>query len=490
MRLITSIVLLMVSMLCAAASVELDNARIMQLPDGTRIVFDLSAPAEHKSFTLDDPPRIVVDIKNTRLNPLGMPHNLQTADVKSVRTGIHHHFDLRIVLDLTHWADYQTSVVRSVTGSGYHLIVDLFHSDGPTTLPSLVSLSNASVPVVAPPAAPPTRPAVKPVKRASKPTPRKRDLVIAIDPGHGGKDPGAIGAKGTREKDVVLKIAKHLYALINKEPGMRAILTRDSDRYLHLRERIAIARRHQANMFISLHADAFTNPDAHGSSVFILSPKGASSEAARWLASRENAADLVGGVTIKDRDEEIASVLLDLSQEATLEASLFLADKVLGRLGKLGPVHKDHVERAGFVVLKSPDIPSILVETAFITNPGEEAKLRNGRHQQTLAEAIMQGIRAYYRERPLQHLIIAATPTAEPSAAEAATVSAAGAATVPSETIASAPRVHVIRRGESLSDIAQYYQVSLSHLRSINGLNNNQLRMPAGTSLTIPTSGI
>lgn len=485
MRLITSIVLLMVSVLGAAASIELDSARIMQLPDGTRIVFDISAPVEHESFTLDDPPRIVVDLKNTRLNPLRMPPSLQTADVKSVRTGIHRHFDLRIVLDLTHGADYQTSIVRSVTGSGYHLIVDLFHSDGPMTLPTLVSLSKASVPILTSPAAPPTRVPVKPVKRVSKPTPRKRNMVIAIDPGHGGKDPGAIGSKGTREKDVVLKIAKHLQALVNKEPGMRAILTRDSDRYLHLRERIAIARQHQANMFISLHADAFTNPEAHGSSVFILSPKGASSEAARWLATRENAADLIGGVTIKDRDEEIASVLLDLSQEATLEASLFLADKVLGRLGRIGPVHKDHVERAGFVVLKSPDIPSILVETAFITNPGEESKLRNARHQKTLAEAIMQGIRAYYRERPLQHLILATVPAAEPSAAAKDTI-----VTEPSEILAAAPRVHVIRRGESLSDIAQQYQVSLSHLRSVNGLNNNQLRMPAGTSLTIPTGGI
>lgn len=484
MRLAASIVLLMLSMLCAAASIELDNARIMQLPDGTRLVFDISAPVEQENFILDDPPRIVIDLQNTRLNPLRMPASLQTADVKSVRTGIHNRFDLRIVLDLTRPAQYRTSVARSLTRSRYHLIVDLFHSDGPTTLPTLVSLAGASAPVVTPPAAPPKPPAAKPVKQATKPTPRKRNIVIAIDPGHGGKDPGAIGSRGTREKDVVLKIAKRLQALVDKEPGMRAVLTRDSDKYLHLRERIAIARRHQANMFISLHADAFTNPDARGSSVFILSPKGASSEAARWLARRENAADLVGGVTIKDRDEELASVLLDLSQEATLEASLFLADKVLGRLGKVGAVHKDHVERAGFVVLKSPDIPSILVETAFITNPGEEAKLRNARHQQALAEAIMEGIRAYYRERPLQHLIIAATPATEPSAAEPIGL------TEPLEKLFAAPRVHVIRRGESLEDIAQHYQINLSRLRSINGLSNNQLRMPAGTSLTIPTSDI
>ena len=245
-------------------------------------------------------------------------------------------------------------------------------------------------------------------RKSSKKTVRK-EIVIAIDPGHGGKDPGAIGPKGTREKDVVMKVAKRLKSLIDKEPGMRAILTRSSDKYLRLRQRIKIARRHKADMFVSIHADAFENPNAHGSSVYILSTRGASSEAARWLAKRENAVDLVGGVKISHHDEDVASMLLGLSQDATLEASMQLANKVLGQLRTVGRVHKPRVERAGFAVLKSPDIPSILVETAFISNPKEESKLRSSRHQKKLAKALMIGIKAYFRQRPPQRMLVAAS---------------------------------------------------------------------------------
>jgi N-acetylmuramoyl-L-alanine amidase len=239
---------------------------------------------------------------------------------------------------------------------------------------------------------PRNRPEVKPLPG--------RNIVVAIDPGHGGKDPGAIGPSKTLEKNIVLQIAKRLQALVNKEPGMRAILTRGGDRYLHLYKRIEVARRHQADLFISIHADAFRDPSARGSSVFILSTKGASSAAARWLAKKENDADLIGGNNLHGVDDALKPVVFDIMHDAVLADSMVLAEKTLRELRRVGSVHSATVERAGFAVLKSPDIPSILVETAFISNPGEEAKLRSARYQRKLAEAIMKGIRAYVRQRP------------------------------------------------------------------------------------------
>lgn len=258
---------------------------------------------------------------------------------------------------------------------------------------SNISASGVSTPeiVLAPQVAivPPTR----------VPTVTSRDIVIAIDAGHGGEDPGARGSKGTQEKDVVLAIARKLAALVDREKGMRAVLIRDGDYYVSLRKRIKKAREHKADMFISIHADAFFKPEARGSSVFALSQRGASNEASRWLANRENAADLVGGVSLDDKDDLLASVLLDLSQTATIEASIDVGSSVLAALKGVGNVHKPHIEQAGFAVLKSPDIPSILVETAFISNPKEESKLRDARHQQVLAAAIMKGVRSYFTRR-------------------------------------------------------------------------------------------
>ena len=285
---------------------------------------------------------------------------------------------------------------------------------------------------------------------------RPRDVIIAIDAGHGGEDPGAIGPGGTYEKDVVLQISKTLARAINRERGMRAVLIREGDYYMSLRKRILSARRHKADLFLSIHADAFPNRKVQGASVYTLSRRGASSEAARWLAERENAADLVGGVSLDDKDDVLASVLLDLSQTASLEASIDVADRVLKGLQRVGKVHKKSVQSAGFAVLKSPDIPSILIETAFISNPSEEKKLLSHKHRGKLAGAIVAGLRGYFRD------------FAPPGALLAA-------------------RRHTIARGETLSAIAKRYRVSPSALKAYNALRGD--RIQAGQTISIPASG-
>ncbi|MFN3296437.1 N-acetylmuramoyl-L-alanine amidase, partial [Caldimonas sp.] len=227
-----------------------------------------------------------------------------------------------------------------------------------------------------------------------------RLIIVALDPGHGGEDPGAIGPAGTREKDVVLAIARRLRDRINAEPNMRAMMTRDADFFVPLRQRVEKARRVQADLFISIHGDAFTNPNARGASVYALSERGATSEAARWLANKENAADIVGGVNVKHNDAQVLRALMDMSTTAQINDSLKLGSAVLGHIGKVGRLHKPRVEQAGFAVLKAPDIPSILVETAFISNREEEQKLRSAAYQDQLAEALMNGIRRYFEKNP------------------------------------------------------------------------------------------
>jgi N-acetylmuramoyl-L-alanine amidase len=239
-----------------------------------------------------------------------------------------------------------------------------------------------------------------PVAAAHAPSDTGRAVVVAIDAGHGGTDPGAIGPNGTREKDAVLGIARALAERINREPGMRAILTRDGDYFLTLRQRMQRARAARADMFVSVHADSVRNPDVSGASVYVLSEKGATDEQARWLAERENAADLKGGVSLDDKDQTLASVLLDLSQSASITASMHAAERVLRSLDGVGEVRKPRVQQAGFVVLKSPDIPSMLVETAYISNAEDERRLRRGEHRERLADAIFRGVHHYFEEHP------------------------------------------------------------------------------------------
>jgi N-acetylmuramoyl-L-alanine amidase len=287
-------------------------------------------------------------------------------------------------------------------------------------------------------------------------------VVVAVDAGHGGEDPGAQGSvRHTREKVVTLEIARRLKRLIDAQPGMRAVLTRKGDYYVGLRRRMQLARKYKADLFISIHADAFRDRRVRGSSIYVLSRRGASSEAARWLAARENAADLIGGVSLDDKDDMLASVLLDLSQSAAQEASLAAAQQVYRNLGRLGKVHARHIQRAGFVVLKSPDIPSMLIETGFISNPTEESNLRNHAYQEKLAKAISRGVTHYFKDAPPPGTLLAKLEKE------------------------GRPREHVITRGETLSVIAHRYQVSLGELRDVNQIENDR-RIRVGQVLRIP----
>ena len=303
----------------------------------------------------------------------------------------------------------------------------------------------------------------------------KRDILIAIDSGHGGEDPGAVGPRGVKEKDVVLAIAKELQRLINAEKGYKAQLVRTGDYFIALRKRTEIARKMGADLFISVHADAAPRTAAFGASVFALSDRGATSETARWLADSENRSDLIGGdggVSLDDKNAMLAGVLLDLSMTATLSSSLDVGQKVLGHMGRITPLHKNRVEQAGFMVLKSPDIPSILVETGFISNPAEAAKLQTKRHQQALASSIHSGLRQYFQQNPPPGTYLAWLRDSKQVEQLAQT--------------AKAPRTHVVSAGENLLKISQRYGVSLASLRSANRLAGDNIQV--GQSLTIPAT--
>lgn len=479
-----------------AMAAEVTRLRVWHAPDGTRFVFDLTGPASFDVFPIKGPERVVIDIHGAvAREPLSLPATV-TERVRGVRHG-RTDKGLRVVLDLEHAVEVRKILLPPRAQYGHRLVVDVLDPRGfvrPAPAPQAPA-GPATAPVVAPPApaapasstpfvaaapvvsapapvAPPTvpippaapAPTTRPVVTDSMPAWRRDGVVIAIDAGHGGDDVGAVGARGTYEKDVVLAIARELQKLIEREPGMRAVMIRDGDYYVGLRERIEKARQHRADMFVSIHADAFRDRRVRGSSVFVISRSGATSEAARWLAERENAADLVGGVTLEDKDPQLRSVLLDLSQAASLKTSLEVANSVLGKLRQLGPTHGDRVQQAGFVVLKSPDIPSLLVETAFISNPVEEQRLRNHRFRVRLAEAIRDGITNYFDR---------AAPREERMArSEVAAASVA------------APRRHRVSRGETLSGIAMHYSVSQRELRLANNMDDDVVR--SGQTLRIP----
>ncbi|MDX1556950.1 MAG: N-acetylmuramoyl-L-alanine amidase, partial [Xanthomonadales bacterium] len=315
---------------------------------------------------------------------------------------------------------------------GYRLVVDLYSgsADSRKTLKTVTDLQKAD-----------------------------RDVIVAIDAGHGGEDPGAIGQHRAREKDVVLAISRKLKQAIDDRPGMRAVLIRDGDYYIPHRERFEKARRHRADLFVSIHADAFRNRNVSGGSVFVLNQRGASSEFARRTAANENNSDLVGGVTLSDKDEMLASVLLDLSQSATMEASNAVAKSIFSAMNSIGKMHKNHVESANFLVLKSPDVPSVLVETAFISNPAEEKRLRDPAHQARLARAIADGVQDYFYLSPPPGTWIAANRR---------------------------EMKYVVERGDTLGKIANRYRVSLNRLRSANGLTSDTIHV--GSTLVIPTT--
>lgn len=428
---IALLLLLMVSLPLSAQTIVIDNLRLWAAPDHLRLVFDTSAPVDHSLFSLKQPQRLVIDIENSRLKgklPAVEPGN---PVIRRMRSANRDGGDLRVVLDLKSQVKAKSFVLRPNRKYGHRLVVDLYDTGGAKAAKAKKAVKTA------------------PVNKA-------REVVVAIDAGHGGEDPGARGRRGTYEKTVVLAIARRLAALVAKEPGMRPLMVRKGDYYLGLRKRMRIARDHRADLFVSIHADAFRDPRVRGASVYTLSQRGASSEAARWLAEQENSADLIGGVKLEDKDELLASVLLDLSQTATRQASHQLAEKVFSKLRGLGKTHKRRVQQAGFMVLKSPDVPSILVETAFISNPSEERKLKDPGHQKKVASAIMAGIREYFHHSPPPGTMLAKL----------------------------APRKHVIARGDTLGGIARQYQVSLNTLKSANDLSSDRIRI--GQVLRIP----
>jgi N-acetylmuramoyl-L-alanine amidase len=371
-----------------AIAADIRDIRIAATDSGARVVLDLSGPVKHKAFLLDDPVRVVLDVSKSTLRS-----RLPAVDgtITAVRSGKLPEHGVRLVFEIKGNVKLQTSTLAPSGEAGHRLVLDI----------AAPGSARAAAP-----AAPVSPVAIRP---AHAPSETGRDIIISVDAGHGGVDPGASGRRGTREKDVVLEIARALAARINQEPGMKAVLTRDGDYFIAHRERMARARRAKADLFVSIHADSIANPEVSGSSVYVLSDRGATSEAARWLAERENAADLMGGVKLDDKDAALANVLMDLSQTASIASSMVAAENVLKALDLVGEVRKPRVQQAGFLVLKSPDIPSMLIETAFISNKEDERKLAQPAHRVKLANAIFAGIERYFQGNAPDGTRLAAT---------------------------------------------------------------------------------
>lgn len=439
------------------AETSIKGVRLWRAPDNTRIVFDLSGPAQHNMFMLSEPNRMIIDISNIKLTTSLANLNFKNTPIKSIRNSIQNGNDLRLVFDLSRQVTVKVFSLTPNAPYGNRLVVDLFDTQPTSTI---------------------TKPQQTEAQTTTQTSPittikGSRDIVIAIDPGHGGEDPGAIGSSKRREKDIVLQIAKRLQAQINQKKGFRAELTRKTDYFIPLRQRPQIARKIGADLFISIHADAAPQASASGASVFAISGKGATSETARWLADTENRSDLIGGagsVSLDGKDQVLAGVLLDLSMTAVMSSSLEIGQKVLDNIGKTTKLHKKHVEQAGFVVLKSPDIPSILVETGFISNPTEARKLSTASHQQALATGIANGVSAYFQKNPppgtyldqLRH----------------------GGGNQP--ILATSATSHKVVRGDSLSGLATKYGIKMSDIKSANNLKNNNIQI--GQTLKIPAS--
>lgn len=371
-----------------AAAPSILGVRVWPSKEYTRITLEHDQPLKFSHMLVRDPERLVVDLEGIEFNSVlgSLPNKILESDpqIKLIRAGRNKPGVVRLVIELKGEVKPQVFTLRPVGDYGHRLVLDLYPSEPPDPLMALLEKHEPQV-----------------HGRNDGERPQIARLVtIALDPGHGGEDPGAVGRSGSLEKNVTLSIARRLKTRIDAEPSMRSVLTRDDDIFIPLHQRVQKARRVQADLFVSIHADAFVKPTARGSSVFVLSENGASSSAARWLAQRENAADLIGGVNVGVKDPYLARTLLDLSQTATLNDSLKLAKSVLGHIGNINTLHKGQVEQAGFAVLKAPDIPSILVETAFISNPEEERRLVDDAYQDQMAEAILKGIRQYFSKNP------------------------------------------------------------------------------------------
>jgi N-acetylmuramoyl-L-alanine amidase len=396
---------LLVTRVGFAATASVMGVRVWPARDYTRVTLEHSDELKYTQMLVANPPRLVVDIEGVEFNSVlqSLPGKISETDpyIKLIRAGRNRPGVVRLVIELKTEIKQQVFTLKPVGEYGHRLVLDLYPTEPVDPLMSL--LEQGDIKMEPEPAVAKAQPKANeklPEKAKTDKLDIARLVTIVLDPGHGGEDPGAVGKRGTYEKTVTLSIAKRLKAKIDAEQNMRSVLTRDSDYFVPLGQRVQKARRVNADLFISVHADAFIKPTARGSSVFALSENGASSTAARWLANKENAADLIGGVNIGVKDPYLARTLLDLSQTATINDSLKVGKSVLGELGGINTLHKGEVEQAGFAVLKAPDIPSILIETAFISNPEEEAKLTDEDYQDQMAEAILRGIKRYFAKNP------------------------------------------------------------------------------------------
>ena len=453
-------VVLFIPLLCAAAPVSVHNLRLWQAPDNTRLVFDLSGPIEHRLSTLKDPERIVIEMDNARLQDGLAPLDVSHSYIAAVRAVEPADGKLRITLELRRPVQEKSFVLKPYGQYGHRLVIDLNDEVVARALPD-----------PEPRAAPPAREVLAP-----------RDLVVAIDAGHGGEDPGAIGRRyRTREKDVVLAIARELYKLVAAEPGMKPVMIRDGDYFIPLKKRTRKARDNGADVFISIHADAVRGSQARGSSVYALSSRGASSTLAKLLADDENASDWTGGVSLDDLEPDVTRVLGDMALDATIGDSLVLGHDMLGSMRTVGPLHSTRPGQAGFMVLKST-IPSVLIETAFISNPEEERKLRDRNFQQRMAKSIFSGLKRssprLVARRGAGNVAVRAT-----APAHAPVSSTQSAQTVPT----SGAREHVVKAGETLSAIARLYDIHVDALRFLNGIQGSDLAV--GTKLLVPKRG-
>ncbi len=405
----------------AQAAISISSVRIWPAQDYTRLTLESNQPIRYKQFMLKNPERLVIDLEEVELRGEldGLAAKVGSNDpyIKSIRAGLFKPGIVRLVLDLKAEVKPQLFNLKPVAEYGHRLVLDIYPAVPIDPLMALLQQLESGLPR-APPATPSEPPKIAQLPAAIPPpatpdaqvTPDKparsypeistRMVIIAIDAGHGGEDPGAIGHNGTHEKNVTLAISLKLKELLDDTPGMRGVLIRDGDYFIPLNRRMMKARQVRADLFISIHADAFIKPHAHGSSVFALSERGATSASARWLAKKENEADLIGGVNLAVKDPYLARTLLDLSQTATINDSVKLAKYVLNELGEVNTLHGGSVEQAGFAVLKSPDIPSILIETAFISNPTEERNLNDKNFQEKMARAILGGIKRYFAQNP------------------------------------------------------------------------------------------
>jgi N-acetylmuramoyl-L-alanine amidase len=386
----------------ATAGSSILAVRVWPARDYTRVTLEHDQAIKYSHLLVKDPERLVLDLEGVEFNSVlqTLPSKILDSDpyIKLIRAGRNKPGVVRLVIELKGEVKPQVFSLKPVGEYGHRLVLDLYPAEPIDPLMALLEKTGE------PPKAEPKPADHKPAERAAeKPTEKPeiaRLVTIVLDPGHGGEDPGAIGRGGSYEKNVTLSVARRLKEKIDATPNMRSVLTRDGDYFIPLQQRVGKARRVQADLFVSVHADAFIKSTARGSSVFVLSETGASSSAARWLANKENSADLVGGVNLGAKDPYLARTLLDLSQTATINDSLKLGKDVLGELGRINTLHKGQVEQAGFAVLKAPDIPSILIETAFISNPEEEARLNDEVYQDRMAEAILKGIRRYFAKNP------------------------------------------------------------------------------------------